>query len=588
MNWKTTWALVGVAGMLLAFILLVENRIPAGIQPPTRLLTFQSSSVTNLQLRYTNNLVLRVERDAAESPWHLVLPIPYPAQGHAIEWLLAQLEVAVPQTEIPRRDLAEFGLEVPHATLTLLHGEGRTEISFGSKTTVSDGVYVQVSKKPGIFVLRSDLVDRLPRSHTDWRNIELFGSQLLIDRMEVRASGRGFTLDFNPTMVTRADPAKCDAFLLKVMTTKVLEFVTDSPRADLESYGLEPPEAELSFYHGTNVQFVVEFGSSPTNDPTAVYARRMSHTNIVLVPRTALETLQVPHGELRDLHLVSFDADMVDAIEVTDGEPLVLNRQTNGSWQIVEPRRVAADTESVRAWLGILARLEGTVEKDVVTDFANPYGLDAPARQYILRAAGTNSAGTVTNRVIAQLDLGKIHGDKIFARRPDEATVYSLSSRDVEMLPRYAWQLRDKQVWSFTTNQVHRLTVRYKGQQRILQRLANGRWSLAEGEGMIPATNPRLDETMHRLGDLQAGFWVQKGDEHRATFGFNEGRGRLDIELKVNGGVETNFVEFGRQPTGRLPYALAEVDGETLIFEFPGQLYFMVLRDLLFPLAPPQ
>src|SRR5207244_8042185 len=112
------------------------------------------------------------------------------------------------------------------------------------------------------------------------------------------------------------DPGKVDALLRKVINTEVRKFITDNPRVELETYGLQPPELEMALMQGTNEQFVVQFGKSPTNDPTLVYARRLSHTNIVLVPRASLEALQASHSDLRDLHLVNWSTNTIDAIEV--------------------------------------------------------------------------------------------------------------------------------------------------------------------------------------------------------------------------------------------------------------------------------
>jgi hypothetical protein len=605
MNWKTTWALLGVAVLMFAFIMLVERRISTETPPPVRLLAFKATEVTNIQVRLTNQLVLRVERATAESPWVLTVPISYPAQQHAIESLLRELEVVVPQTGISQRELkagkrteAEFGLDVPQATLTLQHNGRRTEILYGSKTTVGDGVYAQVLSQPGIFVVEGHLRDRLPRSHDDWRDTAFLSSPGFT-RMEVRASGRGFSVevDTNRTLVltkptyARADPAKLEALWRNLFTTQISGFVTDNPRVDLEQYGLLPPAAELLFFSGTNEQLVVQFGKSPFNDSTNVYARRLAQTNIVLVPKAILEALQVSPSEVRDLHLVSFSPDAVDAVEVIEGESFSVRRQTNGTWMITEPRPELADLSTVREWLYALARLEGTVEKDVVTDFASPYGLNPPARKYLLKASGTNGNSSLSNRVTAELHLGSVRDKKVFARRPDEATVYSVPVSEVAKLPYASWQLRDREVWRFTTNQIHRVTVRHHGQTRTLQRSAGASWSIVEGAGIVSSSNAALEETMYRLGQLRANYWVDKGADRRASFGLTETGDKITIELLNGEKPQVLVLEFGEpgySPT-QLPYALAVVNGQAWIFEFPPALWFSILRDLLQPLAvPPQ
>ena len=171
MHWKPTWILIGTAAALFAFIALFERRLPERDAPPPRLLSFRAGDVTNIQLRLTNQLVLSVARPPAGVLWNLSFPIVYPAQPHAIEWLVQSLAEVVPHTEISsqelkagKRTIAEFGLDVPHATLTLQHNGQRTEIMFGAKTPVGDGVYAQVLNQSPIYVLNAELVNRLPRT----------------------------------------------------------------------------------------------------------------------------------------------------------------------------------------------------------------------------------------------------------------------------------------------------------------------------------------------------------------------------------------------------------------------------------------
>ena len=151
-------------------------------------------------------------------------------------------------------------------------------------------------------------------------------------------------------------------------------------------------------------------------------------------------------------------------------------------------------------------------------------------------------------------------------------------------LPHAAWQLRDRRVWSFTTNQIHRVTVLYRGHARTLQRSANASWSLVEGVGVVPTANAALEETMHRLGELRAAIWVAKGETNRALYEFAEDSHRLTIELKTGDKPQVLTLEFGGHSPTQLPYALAVVDGQTWIFEFPRKLYIEVLRDLFSPM----
>jgi len=606
MKWKITWSLLALAAVLLAFIVLIERHWRSTSEaagPLDRLLNFKAVDVTNIQLRLTNQLLLRVERSRTETPWSLTLPISYPAQTLPIEWLLQTVEGLTPVAHIPQSELAgkkqtvaQFGLDIPQATLTLQHNGQRMELQFGAKTAVGDQVYLQVQNQPGIYLVNSEVFDRLPRSHNDWRDtglLDLIG--VGFNRLEVRGATRGFAVEFDPTnrnffltkpTVARADQAKIEALLRTVRDAPVVKFVSDHPRPDLEQYGLQPPALELAFMLGTNDLVVVQFGKSPTNDPSAVYARRMSQTNIVLTPKSVFDVLQVSAADLRDLRLVSLPPGAsVDAIEVVGTENFTLRHLTNATWVVEGAQPTLADADLVREWLGVLARLEGSVEKEVVTDLTT-YGLNPPARQYLIKSAVTNATGSVSNRVVAELHLGAVQGGKAFARRPDEATVYGLAQKDVVPLPHSAWQLRDRRIWSFTTNQISRVTIRHRGETRGLQRSPSGSWSITAGSGTI-INSRTMDMILQPLGDLRAAVWIARGDESRATYGFTEDDDHIIIELRNGEKPVALALELGKIATNLAPYGLVAIDGQTWIFEMPYLPWLVLARDLISPLFRP-
>jgi len=290
--------------------------------------------------------------------------------------------------------------------------------------------------------------------------------------------------------------------------------------------------------------------------------------------------------------LVSIPSTGLDSIEVNGTENFTVRRGTNGAWAVGDNSVVPvppADAGVMREWIDDLARLEGAIEKDVVTDFKTLYNLDPPARRYILGANATNAAGAVSNVVVGVLELGARQENKVFARRPDEATVYSLPPKDVSRLPYAAWQLRDRRVWTFTTNQISRVTVRHGGMKKTIQRDPNTSWGFVEGsQGTI---NPApLEEMMFRLGELRASAWVAQGTDNKALYGFRDTGDQITIELRNGDRPRALVLEFGddktrRAPTG-LPYAMSVADGQTFIFEFPPAFYFELLRNLFNQMFP--
>ena len=607
MSWKGTWTLLGCAALLFGFIYFFEQHRKGTVDnggPPPPFLALKPQEVTAIQLRRTNQFVLRVER--TNGTWNLVAPLTYPAQPFAIEALLQTLSnlrsetfISLDELAANKRSVAEYGLDVPRATITLQQGGQRNEILVGAKTPVGNQVYIRVLTLPGIHVVNDEFFERLPRLPNDWRDPTLITfAGINFDRIEVRSTGRGFALQFDPTnqtcFLTKPTPARASTpkvvdLVRKVTNARVTQFVSDETRDDLDALGLQPPQAELIFGLGTNDMATFQFGKSPTNDPSLVYARRADRPNVVLLAKSVVDALQTPYAELRDRRLLSFSPDAVDTVEVaTQGGPAFsVRKQFNGAWMIVDADATVADTGTLKECLDRLARLEGLLEKDVVTDFGS-YGLEPVARRYFLKSTVTNATGQVTNRVLAQLDVGALRGEAVFARGAEDKAVFTVPLREIAQLPYAAWQLRDRRVWSFTTNQVTRVSVRDKGYVRQMMRNGSGSWVLAPGsEGVV--ISEAVEEALYQLGDLRAALWVARGDDRKQDFGFKEDGRKITVELK-NGDKppQTLSVEFGgRAQNSGYPYAMTAIDGQNWIFEFPIRLHIELLRLLYNPTLRP-
>src|SRR6266567_3603844 len=138
MRWKTTWLLLGLAAMLFGLICLLEWRtsLTSTESAPARFLTIKPDDITRVQLTRTNNEVIWLQKTGRT--WNLTLPLFYPAQSFAIDGLLKTLaELSSPTYITPQelaashRSIAEYGLDIPSATLTLLDAANHhTQILF--------------------------------------------------------------------------------------------------------------------------------------------------------------------------------------------------------------------------------------------------------------------------------------------------------------------------------------------------------------------------------------------------------------------------------------------------------------------------
>jgi hypothetical protein len=223
--------------------------------------------------------------------------------------------------------------------------------------------------------------------------------------------------------------------------------------------------------------------------------------------------------------------------------------------------------------------------KDNVTDWA-AYGLAPVSQRYTLFSGGTNLPPSGTNTLVAQLDLGNVDGFKIFARRPDEASVYALLVSTTEKLPHTLFDLRDRQVWSFATNEVKRISIEQEGRLHELVRNDKSIWAIAEGfQGSL---NPfAVEEAVFRLGQMRAARWVARGPQAAARYGITASSHGITLTLQRNGGPEEKrMLRIGNLTPTRSAYAAVVMDGTTVVFELPQELYEYVDRYLNAPRLP--
>ena len=585
-----------MAALLVAVIFGLEKFGKAPVVVPVPLLAdFKADAVTGVQVTFADQSGLRAE--GSNGVWQLTSPVVYPAQVASIEGLLKILEELKPATIIPANEVRqrlnadeEFGFANPQATLTLVSRNGLRLLKIGARTAPGDQVYVQVVGVEGVYVMDADLLRALPRKLDDWRDTGLINlSGLLFDHLTVSNTTSVLELQRDPAQalwqLTRPVPARANnprlrESLQKLHALRVTRFVTDDPKMDADAFGLQTPALELTLAKSTNLLARLQFGKSPTNDSTQVFARRVGLHTIVTVPRSLLEPWQGTFNQFREPHLVVLPTN-VTQIEIRSAEPFTLQRNAGNGWRVVG-QELPVDAGLVDEFIAALNRLEIVQFKDSITDPDLPaYGLTAPARQIIVSAPGPGTNG-VTNVVLAALSFGSTNAGNIYVRRADENPVYAVAWADFQNLPVAAWQLHTRPLWNFAGGDVTRIVVQQGDRRRELLHAGTNNWVLAPGSsGVLDGVRKTaIEETTHRFGELAATAWVGRGDENRARFGFGTNGLALTFEMKTGAKYQ---IEFGGVSLENYPYASVKLDGQTWFFEASLALYQLALYSLALP-----
>lgn len=585
--WFTIAVVLGAA-------VFVNQRFRArGPAAPKEVLpSLQPASVTSVQFRPQGQQEIRAER--TNGVWMLTEPIRYPAQGTIIEALLSELDRVIPATYIAPAELRnrasadeEFGFKTPQASLVINEGGRRTQLLVGARTAPGDQFFLQVVGDEGVYVLDAELLKLLPRNLDDLRDTSFVQlSALKFNRLSITNGLRVIELEREQGLwrLTRPSPARANQSLIdnlvqNLETVQINKFINDEARPDLEPFGLQPAELELAFKQGTNLLVLLRFGKAPTNDANQVYASRNTQPGVVCVSKGALEPWRGSLNDLRDPHLVRL-AQPVNEVRVVSDTEFSLVQSTNLEWRVM-PMNYPADPVLLTNLLDALTGMR-IIEftKDVVTpvDLAG-YGLANPARKYILlTSSGTNSVPP-TNQPIVELQFGTNIQEKVYARRTDENSIYAVHTNEFLALPSAPVQLRLRQLWDVSEDDLAGATIRQLGKVRQLLRKARHEWALAPGsQGVI--NDLAIEESVRPLCHLTAARWVARGADKRAAYGFSENGLQVTLEFKKG---DKLTIDFGGADGADSAYASVMLEGEPWIFQLQPAVYRFVASYLTIP-----
>jgi hypothetical protein len=523
--------------------------------------------------------------------WQLQKPFAYPAQAAAIAVLLDELEkvsVAAQLTpaELGGKNSSGTGLESPRAVVDLAAGAQQWHFLIGSNTAPGDQVFARTGAD-GALVVDSAWLKFFPTGVESWRDSALVSAAENCDWIVITNGARVIELRRGTNqhwrmvqpLNARASSAHIAAALQQLATAQAARFVTDDSKADLATYGLEPAALDVWLGHGTNFFSGVHAGKIFADDTNQIYIRRDAFNSVAVAAKEIFAAWTGEVNDFRDSHLLELH-DAVAEIAVSGPEVhYTLAYVPDHGWTVAG-EKFSADANSVLNLVKVIAAWRAAeFVKDVVTATdLEKYGLANPSRRITFRGAnGTN--------VVAEILFGNEDAGRIFVKRGDEDFIYALDKKDFDRLPENGWEFRTRRVWNFSETNVASITLRQGGQTRTLLRHGTNDWSLAANQGAMPNFNAlATEETVRRLGALDADAWVPRTPTALENYGFQTNNPQLAIELKS---AEKFILDFGNTvPQTQSVFAATQLDGERWPFVFPVALTQLVAQYLTLPAAP--
>jgi hypothetical protein len=340
-----------------------------------------------------------------------------------------------------------------------------------------------------------------------------------------------------------ADPSAVSG-VLNSLTGATVDQVVDPQPADLSVFGLDRPAATLEVTTDTKPEkFTLRLGDeTPTS--AGVYAQVAGNARVFTLANYLKSSLDKKLFDLRDKRAVTLDAAQLQRLEVTtQGKRWTLVRNPEGVWNLDLPPAVRADRFTAEDLVDRLGRLS---MKSIVSENKQStasYGFAAPA----LKLQLTAPQGSQT------LVVGKKDNGNYYAMNSALDPVFTVESSFVTQYEKDPADLRDKNLFSFSTFEVKRLEVDSPAGARILEQQAGNKWKQTVPAAKDVATD-KVEALLNKLRDLRAeSFPAARSLE---TFGLAKPAYRFKVEFGEK--KETETVEASR--VGDNAYARRSTD----------------------------
>jgi Domain of unknown function (DUF4340) len=319
----------------------------------------------------------------------------------------------------------------------------------------------------------------------------------------------------------------------------------------LKDFGLDPPAETLEVSTDAKpARFALMLGDdTPTGN--GVYVQMGGNPRVVTVASYEKAALEKSLFDLRDKRAVTLDADQVQKIEVNSkGKNFTLLKNPEGVWDLVLPPSVRADGYSVST---LVNQLKGLSMTSIVAEDkkkAAQYGFGSPALTMKL----TSPSGS------QMLALGKKDGDQYDAMNSALEPVFTLTSDVLTQFQKDPADLRDKQLFSFSTFDVTRLDVETPKSHWTFEKQKN-KW-----KETAPATKDlaveKVELLLDQVHDLRADSFPNSQSTNLAAFGLAKPAYRFEMQWgdkkEIGEAAKVGDHVYVRRSTDPLPSELSK------------------------------
>lgn len=302
--------------------------------------------------------------------------------------------------------------------------------------------------------------------------------------------------------------------------------ISDDP-SEYNVFGLDPERGSMVIVHTDGVDTLYVGDKSPTGG--FVFARKSGSPTVFLTTTTLQSNIEKNLFDLRDKKVVGFDKPNVRSFELKNKYGAFTFDKTGGDWSITSPGEYDADGTEIDKVLNRLNSERAKVFVDEDPSDLTQYGLTKPGVQVDLMLG--------ENRAKKTLLIGKLDGDKYYAKDESRRPVFQVDSAFVSVLNPDLYTLRLKDLADFSNSEVNRFELEFSGQTIVCNKDTSDTWMIVTPESR-KAKSWKMSSITRAAAQLEVVEFIDDAPTSLAQYGLDNPQ--VKAKFFVNDVLELN------------------------------------------------
>jgi len=394
----------------------------------TKIISLKQDEISKLEIKKLNGDDVVLNRTGTDK-WKIISPVSLYADQDPVSTILYTLSPLDNATLIEEKsgDLKAYGLADPAVTVSATTKDGKTEtILFGDDTPTGGSAYAMLRGDPRVFSVGTNTKSSLNKSLSDLRDKRLLPVDLeKVTGVEVNGPKLNLSFGSDNGQWTvripknfRGDTSMLENIIEKLKLADMDPSTTDADRKKAAS--LFASGAAIATVKASDASGAQEL--QVRKNKTVYYAKTTAMDGAYKVADALGQAIDKNIEDFREKRLFDFAQETPDKIEMHDGPKAYFLTRSGEDWWSDEKKM---DPLSVDAFLRSIREL--TAAKFVSTGFASP----------AIALTVTSKDG----KLVEQIEISKT-GSGFVAKRDDGPSLYSVDSKGIEELQKFAAELK--------------------------------------------------------------------------------------------------------------------------------------------------